>query len=101
MKTSSRGKFNPKELVSLHTASLSADYATDATDATKETPFDSLYDRAVEDLLDISVGDEWVETSVGRTHVLVAGDPSAQPVVVLQGGNVTNPVTLAWFQAHL
>ena len=45
----------------------------------------------------MSVTDEWVDTGAGRTHVLTAGDPVAPPVVVLQGSNITNPVTLAWF----
>jgi pimeloyl-ACP methyl ester carboxylesterase len=62
-------------------------------------PFDALYDRAVTELLDVPVDEAWVETRAGRTHVLLAGDPGAPPVLVLQGGNVTNPVTLSWFQA--
>ena len=61
-------------------------------------PFDALYDRAVAELLDVPVEEEWVETRAGRTHVLLAGDPDAPPVLVLQGGNVTNPVTLSWVQ---
>ena len=60
--------------------------------------FDTLYDRAVAELLDVPVDEAWVETRAGRTHVLLAGDPDAPPVLVLQGGNVTNPVTLSWVQ---
>lgn len=60
--------------------------------------FAHLYDRAITDLLEVPVGEEWVDTRIGRTHVLLAGDPEAPPVLVLQGGNVTNPVTLAWVQ---
>jgi len=60
--------------------------------------FEGLYDDAISALLDIPVTDRWVETSEGRTHVLAAGDTTAPPVVVFQGGNVTNPVTLAWVQ---
>ena len=60
--------------------------------------FEGLYDDATSALLDIPVTDRWVETSEGRTHVLTAGDATAPPVVVFQGGNVTNPVTLAWVQ---
>lgn len=62
------------------------------------TAFEDLYERGVEELLDISVNEEWVETTGGQTHVLTAGDPTDSPVVVFQGGNVTNPVTLAWIQ---
>lgn len=69
-----------------------------AGDGAAAGPFAALYDRAVESLLDVSVTDEWVDTRVGRTHVLTAGDPDASPVVVLQGSSITNPVTLAWVQ---
>ena len=63
-----------------------------------ERPFDALYDRAVAELLDVPVDETWVETRAGPTHVLLAGDAGDPPVLVLQGGNVTNPVTLAWVQ---
>lgn len=60
--------------------------------------FDALYERAVAELLDVPIDETWVGTRIGRTHVLLAGDPEAPPVLVLQGGNVTNPITLAWVQ---
>ena len=60
--------------------------------------FDALYARAVGELLGVPVEETWVDTRAGRTHVLLAGDPSAPPVLALQGGNVTNPVTLSWVQ---
>ena len=63
------------------------------------SPFAVLYDRAVESLLEVSVADAWLETTAGPTHLLTAGDVSATPVLVFQGGNVTNPVTLSWVQA--
>jgi len=69
-----------------------------AGDGATAGPFAALYDRAVESLLDVPVADEWVDTGVGRTHVLTAGDPDAPPAVVFQGSNITAPVTLAWFQ---
>lgn len=61
-------------------------------------PFDRLYDRATETLLTRPFGEDWVETRYGRTHVLLMGDRSGIPVVVFQGGNVTNPITLSWFE---
>lgn len=71
--------------------------ASDGADTA--SPFAALYDRAVASLLNVSVTDEWVDTGVGRTHVLTAGDPDAPPAVVFQGSNITNPVTLAWVQS--
>ena len=61
-------------------------------------PFDRLYDRAAETLLARPFGEAWIETRYGQTHVLLAGDRGRVPVVVFQGGNVTNPLTLSWFE---
>lgn len=63
-----------------------------------DTQYRALYDAAAESLLDVPFTDEWLETREGRTHVLTAGDPKRPSVVIFQGGNVTNPVTLSWFQ---
>jgi pimeloyl-ACP methyl ester carboxylesterase len=38
-----------------------------------------------------------VPTRFGDTHVLQAGPEDGPPVVIFQGGNVVNPLTLAWF----
>jgi len=69
------------------------------TGTNAESPFSGLYDRAAENLLEVPVSDEWIDTPDGRTHLLTAGDPSAPPVVVFQGGNITTPVTLSWVEA--
>ena len=61
--------------------------------------FDRLYDRAAKTLLDRPFGEAWIETRYGQTHVILAGDRSGTPVVVFQGGNVTNPITLSWFES--
>ena len=60
--------------------------------------FAAFYDRAIDRLVDIPVRERWLDTPSGTTHLLTAGDPTAPPVVVFQGGNVTTPVTLSWVQ---
>ncbi|WP_276258776.1 alpha/beta fold hydrolase [Haloglomus litoreum] len=69
------------------------------TDVHAESPFASLYRRARTDLLSVPVTDREVETTDGSTHLLTAGDPDASPLLLLQGANVTNPVTLSWVQS--
>ncbi|WP_018933406.1 alpha/beta fold hydrolase [Gracilibacillus lacisalsi] len=49
------------------------------------------------DNLPFDVEREYVDTSFGTTHILVAGSENAQPVIILQGGNCINPMTLSWF----
>lgn len=56
-----------------------------------------LYDRGVE-ALGADVGEEWVETRYGRTHVLTLGPEEAPPLVAFHGGNALNPLSLAWFR---
>jgi pimeloyl-ACP methyl ester carboxylesterase len=56
---------------------------------------EELYERA-RARLSFPTASTRVETRLGSTHVLVAGPPDRPPVVVLQGGNVVNPLTLAW-----
>ena len=60
--------------------------------------FGELYDRAVSDLLNVPISEEQVKTPFGETHILLAGDADARPLLILQGGNVTTPITLAWIQ---
>lgn len=63
-----------------------------------QSQYADLYDSALTSLLTVPVTDEWVDTRDSETHVLTAGDPTALPIVVFQGGNVMTPVTLAWVQ---
>lgn len=59
----------------------------------------ALYDTAVERLDGITHGRivrRWIDTSFGATHVLDLGPADGPPVVVFQGGNFLNPLTLAW-----
>lgn len=46
---------------------------------------------------DFEVERMYVDTSYGKTHILVAGPPEGKPVFVFQGGNCINPMTLSWF----
>ena len=39
----------------------------------------------------------FVDTSFGKTHMLVAGPIEGKPLFILQGGNCINPMTLSWF----
>ncbi|MGP4041870.1 alpha/beta fold hydrolase [Gracilibacillus sp. D59] len=49
------------------------------------------------DSLPFDVEREYVDTSFGTTHVLMAGPANAKPIFILQGGNCINPMTLSWF----
>jgi pimeloyl-ACP methyl ester carboxylesterase len=55
-----------------------------------------LYDQALT-RVPFATESRMVSTRFGDSHVLVSGPVHAPPVVVFQGGNVVNPLTLAWF----
>lgn len=38
-----------------------------------------------------------IDTSFGKTHILVAGPIGGKPLFLFQGGNCINPMTLSWF----
>lgn len=44
---------------------------------------------------------EYVPTRFGTTHVLVGGPTEGKPLIILQGGNCINPMTLSWFRPLL
>ncbi|WP_404328568.1 alpha/beta fold hydrolase [Mesobacillus maritimus] len=46
---------------------------------------------------DFEVERVYVETSYGKTHLLVAGPPEGKPIFLFQGGNCINPMTFSWF----
>ncbi|MCC5988565.1 MAG: alpha/beta fold hydrolase [Pararhodobacter sp.] len=56
----------------------------------------SLYERALGDL-PVQASRMEIATRFGPTNVLMLGPEEAPPVVVHQGGNFPNPVTLGWF----
>lgn len=39
----------------------------------------------------------YADTRFGKTHTLVAGPLYGKPIIILQGGNCINPMTLSWF----
>src|SRR5687767_9100535 len=55
--------------------------------------FARLYEAKLASLA-LEYSDTYVETSWGRTHVLVAGDEGLPPVVLLHGVNACAPIAL-------
>jgi pimeloyl-ACP methyl ester carboxylesterase len=43
----------------------------------------------------------YIDTSYGKTHVLVTGPADGKPLFIFQGGNCINPMTLSWFMPLL
>lgn len=55
----------------------------------------SLYENYLQEF---EVERVYVETTLGKTHVLVAGPREGKPVFIFQGGNCINPMTSSWFK---
>jgi len=62
-----------------------------------EDEIHAIYDRQLA-RLNLPYESRMVNTSFGATHVLMLGPKTASPVVVLQGGNTTSPLTLSWLR---
>lgn len=59
-----------------------------------------LIEQQYEDYLNqfnVDIERVYVNTSFGKTHVLVGGPKEGKPLFIFQGGNSINPMTLAWF----
>jgi pimeloyl-ACP methyl ester carboxylesterase len=62
-----------------------------------EAEIHAIYDRQLA-RLNLTYESRFVGTRFGRTHVLALGPEAAPPVVMLQGGNTTSPLTLGWIR---
>ncbi len=62
-----------------------------------EAEIHAIYDRQLA-RLKLPHESRMVNTRFGNTHVLVLGPQAAPPIVVLQGGNTTSPLTLGWLR---
>jgi pimeloyl-ACP methyl ester carboxylesterase len=62
-----------------------------------EAEIHAIYDRQLE-RLELPHESRMVNTRFGNTHVLVLGPQAAPPIVVLQGGNTTSPLTIGWLR---
>ena len=60
-----------------------------------EAVIHALYDKHLAKI-GIQTESRRVPSRFGETHILLAGPAEAPPLVLLHGGNTTNPSTLAW-----
>ncbi|QTD41773.1 alpha/beta fold hydrolase [Sporosarcina sp. Te-1] len=56
-----------------------------------------MYDK-LKNKLDTKFESVYVTTRFGKTHILLGGNPEADPLICFHGGNVVNPITLKWFE---
>lgn len=61
-----------------------------------QTEILQLYARMLKQL-NLNIEEQMVETRFGSTNVLVTGPKDLTPLIIFQGGNTINPVTLSWF----
>jgi len=62
-----------------------------------EAEIRAIYDRQLA-RLKLSYESRMVKTRFGSTHVLELGPKTMPPVVLLQGGNTTSPLTIGWLR---
>ncbi|MFC1871513.1 alpha/beta fold hydrolase [Chloroflexota bacterium] len=61
-----------------------------------EKKVQELYEIALR-RLEIEFEEQMINTRYGVTHTLITGPRESPPLIILQGGNTVNPVTLSWF----
>lgn len=54
------------------------------------------YDKALYSL-EVGYREEYIETSYGKTHVLIVGDENKTPIFTLHGGNGISPLNIRLF----
>lgn len=54
------------------------------------------YEKYLE-TFEVDIERSYVETTFGKTHVLMTGPKDGKPLFIFQGGNCINPMTLSWF----
>lgn len=54
------------------------------------------YDKVLNSL-QIAYREEYIDTSYGKTHVIIAGDENKTPIFTLHGGNGINPLNIRLF----
>ncbi|MFC1932756.1 alpha/beta fold hydrolase [Chloroflexota bacterium] len=47
--------------------------------------------------LELKFEEQMIKTRYGVTHTLITGPKESPPLIIFQGGNTVNPVTLSWF----
>lgn len=62
-----------------------------------EAEIHAIYEQQLE-RLKLPYESRMVDTRFGNTHVLILGPRAAPPIVVLQGGNTTSPLTISWLR---
>ena len=58
------------------------------------------YDKAM-DALQIKYRETYIRTSIGKTHIIIAGDETKSPILTLHGGNGITPLNLRLFRSLL
>ena len=60
----------------------------------------AFYDKAM-DSLNITYREEYIDTSYGKTHIIIAGDESKPHIFTLHGGNGITPLNILIFRPLL
>jgi hypothetical protein len=56
----------------------------------------AFYDKALNSM-NVDYNDFYIQTSFGKTHIVVFGDTTKKPIFTLHGGNGISPLNLRFF----